>query len=400
MCRTDRRCPNQNCTHAKEAHNQRRRDNRKIRKNIEQWAANQGLDLDPVKGKPANELKVWADDNGAPPEVLQPATWKVEAQPQPATPAAAPGNHVPNGHPGRGIAPAVGGAGAGAGAGGRKGRIPAAGHGIAPAPAQGGDLIIEHRRISPADRQYLEPIKDQVSALLKCQAADQTWQERTLTKGGAVLKEIGAGINTTKMVQLDSDNTGYFKPFAGLEHSVSKGFGQKNAEQPIHEAAAWQLAKQLGPEYTQMVSPCIIREIGGRWGSVSFGQTGTSTHRAGIRSISELPKDQVDNLAFFDALIRQQDRHEGNFLVDNRGIVAIDHGFSFSKNRDYMNYSKIQAYRASKRPELTQQEFQLLVRITGSSNCLGLKDIIGAERTKDLQTRAQNMLKTGRIPLP
>lgn len=396
MCRTDRRCPNQNCTHAREAHNRRRRDNRKIRKNIEQWAADQGLDLDPVKGKPADALKIWADGNGAPPEVLQPATWKAGAQPQPATPAAVQGRPVPNAHPGRGFAPAGGGAGGG------KGKMPAVGGGVAPAPVhgQGNDLVIENNRISAGDRQYLEPIKDQVSALLKRQAVDQTWQERILTQGGTVLKEIGAGINTTKMVQLDSESTGYFKPFAGLEHSVSRSFGQKNAEQPIHEAAAWQLAKQLGPEYTQMVSPCIIREVGGQWGSVSFGQTGTSTHRAGIRSISELPKDQVDNLAFFDAVIRQQDRHEGNFLVDNRGIVAIDHGFSFSNNREYMNYSKIQAYRASARPELTQQEFQLLVRITGSSNCLGLKDIIGEDRAKALQTRAQNMLKTGRIPLP
>ena len=32
MCRDDRRCPGQNCTKAREAHNRRRRDNRKIKR--------------------------------------------------------------------------------------------------------------------------------------------------------------------------------------------------------------------------------------------------------------------------------------------------------------------------------------------------------------------------------
>ena len=88
MCRDDRRCPGQNCTAAREAHNRRRRDNRKIKKNIEAWAANEeNLDFKDVKGKPADQLKIWAKDHGAPAEVLLAGTYKPGVDVQNENPA-------------------------------------------------------------------------------------------------------------------------------------------------------------------------------------------------------------------------------------------------------------------------------------------------------------------------
>lgn len=399
MCRDDRRCPGQNCTKAREAHNRRRRDNRKIKKNIEAWAGNEeNLDFNDVKGKPADQLKIWAKDHGAPAEVLLAGTYKPEANaqdnnlrrhvPAPAEAAAGAGGFAGGGA-------GIGGGGRGGMGGGRGGNSGDAGD-----PMPGGKrepLVLCGITVSDSDRKYVEPVKDQIQALVDVQNSTGTWQESALLRGGATIRIIGAGINTTKKIKIGGDDEhGYFKPFADLDHLTAAFYGQDKALQPIHEAAAWQFAKALGPDYTQLISPCIIRQVDGQLGSVSYGQSGRVSQNTGI-SMSDLPKEQVNNLAFYDALIGQQDRHGGNCIVDNRGVVGIDHGFTFARNRDRVNATKFQSYRKRHEPELTQNEFQLLVKITKSDNCLGMEKIIGTKRAGSLKRRAEAMLKSGKI---
>ncbi|MGZ2225643.1 hypothetical protein [Glutamicibacter nicotianae] len=405
MCRDDRRCPGQNCTAAREAHNRRRRDNRKIKKNIEAWAANEeNLDFKDVKGKPADQLKIWAKDHGAPAEVLLAGTYKpgVDVQNEnPARPVPVPagGTVMVDGFAGGGR----GGMGAGNGGGmggGRGGGMGAGNGGEAGAHVPAGNkkpLVLCGITVSDNDREYVEPVKDQIQALVDVQTSSGTWQESALLRGGETIRIIGAGVNTTKKITIGRDDEhGYFKPFADLDHSTAAFYGQDKALQPIHEAAAWQFAKALGPEYTQLISPCIIREVDGQLGSVSYGQSGRVSNNTGI-SMSDLPKEQVNNLAFYDALIGQQDRHGGNFIVDNRGVVGIDHGFTFARNRDRVNATRFQDYRKKHEPELTQNEFQLLVKITKSGDCLGMEKIIGTKRAGSLKRRAEAMLKSGKI---
>ncbi|MFC9935884.1 hypothetical protein [Glutamicibacter sp. NPDC127525] len=399
MCRDDRRCPGQNCTKAREAHNRRRRDNRKIKKNIEAWAGNEeNLDFNDVKGKPADQLKIWAKDHGAPAEVLLAGTYR------PGVDVQNDNLHRPAPEPFRdgGMAGGFAGGGAGLGGGGRGGMGGGRGgiSGDAGDPVQGGNkepLTLCGITVSDSDRKYVEPVKDQIQALVDVQTSSGTWQEGALLRRGETIRIIGEGVNTTKKIKIGRDDEhGYFKPFSDLDHSTAAFYGQDKALQPIHEAAAWQFAKTMGPEYAQLVSPCIIREVDGQLGSVSYGQSGRVSNNTGI-PLSDLPKDQVNNLAFYDALIGQQDRHGGNFIVDNRGVVGIDHGFTFARNRDRVNASKFQRYRKQREPELAQNEFQLLIKITKSDDCLGMKKIIGAKRADSLKRRAEAMLKSGKI---
>ncbi|MGP5700757.1 hypothetical protein ACTXPA_17790 [Glutamicibacter arilaitensis] len=426
MCRDDRRCPGQNCTAAREAHNRRRRDNRKIKKNIQVWAENEGgLGFDDVGKNAIDELKVWARDHGAPHDVLVASTFVprvVESFPVPAPQASAPllaavgpniraGNekndrkNAPNAggdavvrnqrNPGGDLGAENRGRAVGGGGGRRRGG--AVGGKVANADKKREPLVLCGIDVSDKDRQYVEPLKDQIQALVDLQNDTGTWQESALRRGGKTIRTMGGGINTTKRISIGNDaEHGYFKSFVGLDHSTAKAFGQHKALQPIHEVAAWQFAKELGPEYQQLVSPCIIREVDGQLGSVSYGQSGRVAGATGV-SIKDLPKDQVNNLAFYDALIGQQDRHTGNYLVDNRGVVAIDHGFTFANNDDYVNFSRLQEHRKKNDPELTQKEFQLLVKITKSGDCLGMKKIIGEQRSRSLLQRAEIMLKTGKI---
>jgi hypothetical protein len=84
------------------------------------------------------------------------------------------------------------------------------------------------------------------------------------------------GSNTTRRIELDNGAVGYFKPFGGENKKLESGFGQDSAQQSLHEAAAWRLANQLGPPWSDIVPPVVIRELNGEIGS--FAGTARQDH--------------------------------------------------------------------------------------------------------------------------
>lgn len=57
----------------------------------------------------------------------------------------------------------------------------------------------------------------------------------------------------------------------------------------------------------------------------------TETSRNFSELLKELPLEDRQRMAFFDAVIGNEDRNLGNWLIDARGrLVAIDHGLAFS----------------------------------------------------------------------
>src|SRR5699024_5270483 len=134
--------------------------------------------------------------------------------------------------------------------------------------------------------------------------------ERSLLDGEPIrTQHADAGTNETCRVQFDNGIIGYFKPFDGLNDRLASEFGHREAEQPLHEAAAWQLARQMGPPYAGMVPPVVIRQINGRLGSLSLERAGAPM----CHKPWHVP--EWTSAAFFDALVGQQDRHPDNFLV-------------------------------------------------------------------------------------
>ena len=114
------------------------------------------------------------------------------------------------------------------------------------------------------------------------------------------------GINTTKKLALAGGDVVFHKPFSGVQ------------------VAPWQ----------EIVTPCVLRDYAGEDGSLSLQASGW-------------PRDAAPTLnptwclpaAFFDSLIAQQDRHDGNWRWDGERLTLIDHGYAFALPGAILNYS-------------------------------------------------------------
>ena len=100
---------------------------------------------------------------------------------------------------------------------------------------------------------------------------------------------------------------------------------------------------------------------------------------------------------FFDRLIGQQDRHAGNYLVDERGLTLIDHGFAFSKPGDRLNAAYLMVYRTQASPALRPNERDALTRLLASPDVLGLRGLLPADRLEAMLQRARDMLSKDRL---
>lgn len=387
MCRHHRRCPGHQNTQGKIKHNQRRRDNRKIRRQIAAFAEQRSDVPENLDKMNIPDLKQWAREAGAGSEVLQP---QESASPAPhLSPAASPTNHLMAGstRPAHGRGPAPGGGGV---------------VGLLNSPRNQQSQDDQYGHLASRERAFIADHQVQVDAM-RAMADRSVWEERVLLDA-RVEQEIPmpkGGVNTTKKLQLEHGVVGYFKPIAGVHMRNTAAFELGPAEQAVHEAAAWSFAKQLGPEYSQLVAPCVLREHEGQLGSFSFGQSARGAGPTIHDSIKRLPPEQLRNAAFFDALTGQQDRHRYNLLVDSRGVCLIDHGYGFKKADDDYSTSILQEARSrSDDAKLTDRERVLLYKLLSSKDSMGLARVLSDERSTALRERAQWMLDNERIPHP
>lgn len=414
MCRGKgeggRRCPGCNGQTALIKHNERRRANRAIRRNVVEWAKGQGYvpdELEQLAAAPPNVAKKWIEDKGLNPDDFvdkipdgRPADLKGHASsaPAPAPAPAPPGAGQRGRRPeaprpaGRPAAPGRGGLGggahrpAGAGAG-------AAGRADA---ATGGSTRPSWSR----SNWCTEELRNQIQTAMSTQGAHR--DERALLSGTpekvTTLSSHGprnsgprGGVNTTRRIELDNGAVGYFKPFGGEDKRAEKGYGQDSAQQSLHEAAAWRLASQLGPPWSEIVPPVVIREVNGEVGSFALERPGKTMNYAPWST------GEWREAALFDCLIGQQDRHPGNYLVAGDRIALIDHGYSFAKPGDYRNYSWFAQHREQNDPTLTYNERDALQRLVSSPNLFGMQDMLQPARSQALRDRAQKMLDQGRV---
>ena len=161
----------------------------------------------------------------------------------------------------------------------------------------------------------------------------------------------------------------------------------------MHEVVAWRLARSLGPPWDQIVPPSVLRsEAPGGPGAFLLGISGAPNDPA---PFTEALGDPV---AFWDALVAQQDRHSQNYRWDaatNR-LYLLDHGFSFARPGDYLNTSIFLAYRHSEHREaLAPREVAILAGLKASINLLGLAEYLEPERAAALASRVDRMFATG-----
>ncbi|MCV7651246.1 hypothetical protein M3C29_005135 [Micrococcus luteus] len=420
-CPHGRRCPPS--ATAREAALKRRRENRAIGQQIARWAKAEGKadELAELKRqrKPINEIKEWAGQAGAPESVFARAAgpakkgWeaaKTELRNDPKAPARRA--------PARGGAPAAaaaGGAG-GVGGGGGAGGAGVAGGGGAVGGA-GAGAGRDHRTPTPApgsastgargpewsewEEQCGEEEAARVALLVERQG--RTAEERQLMRMDSAREGApvaGKGVNDIKRLVWDDGACGYFKPYDELDMDTAEAYGHDGRHQPTHEAAASQFAQALGPKYAALVPPVALVKYEGQWGSISYGVPG-GPMRAGANVVhmAEHHSDQASDLAFFDCLIGQVDRHRGNVLMDRRGLSAIDNGFAFTDGVGGVNASMFVAAR-SQHPQAratTREEKAILARFLDSEDGLGLRGTIEEGRFHEVRRRARLMQSKGRI---
>lgn len=373
-------------------HNERRRANRAIRRNVVEWARQNGYDAEACEHLAAASPKVakeWIRDRGFNPsdfvdrvpsgdlgqEFAAGGAGQAQARPAaPQAPVAA-----------RGAAGVRCGGGGGL-AGGRRGA-----KGGASAGATGGSPS------SPAwsRRDWCtDELQGQIQTVMTQQGGHR--DERSLLSGSPeAISTLGnrksaltpkGGTNTTRRVELDNGVVGYFKPFGGENKRLERGFGQDSAQQSLHEAAAWRLASQLGPPWSDIVPPVVIRELNGEVGSFALQRPGKEKDRDPWRS------GEWREAAFFDCLIGQQDRHGGNYLVAGDRLSLIDHGYTFAKPGDTQNASILVWNRVHKDPALTYSERDALQRLVSSPDLMGMENVLQPARAQALRARAERML--------
>ena len=403
-CPHGRRCP-PNAT-AREAALKRRRENRAIGQQIARWAKAEGKadELAELKRqrKPINEIKEWAGQAGAPESVFARAAgpakkgWeaaKTELRNDPKAPARrAPAR---GGAPAAAAAGGAGGVGGGAGAGaGRDHRTPTPAPGSASTGARGSEW-------SEWEDQCGEEEAARVALLVERQG--RTAEERQLMRMDSAREGApvaGKGVNDIKRLVWDDGACGYFKPYDALNTGVAESYGHDGRLQPTHEAAASQFAQALGPKYAALVPPVALVKYEGQWGSISYGVPGGPMGaKMNVMHMAEHHSDQASDLAFFDCLIGQVDRHRGNVLMDRRGLSAIDNGFAFTDGVGGVNASMFVAAR-SQHPQAratTREEKAILARFLDSEDGLGLRGTIEEGRFHEVRRRARLMQSKGRI---
>jgi hypothetical protein len=204
------------------------------------------------------------------------------------------------------------------------------------------------------------------------------------------------GINTTKRLALVGGDVVFHKPFSGVQVANAIAFGQTDETPPLHEAASWRLAVALGPLWEEIVAPCVLREYPGEEGSLSLRASGW-------------PRDTAPTLnptwclpaAFFDSLIAQQDRHDGNWRWDGERLKLIDHGYTFALPGAILNYSDFVVARYGRGAAgLLTEERDALTRLLSDSGLLRIARFLLSDRTQALADRARLMLERDEILHP
>jgi hypothetical protein len=243
------------------------------------------------------------------------------------------------------------------------------------------------------------PLPDRVSNLQSRQGT--TTVERALINGQELYYAPhgtpNPGVNSTFSAALDGVRVACFhKTFSGQDPAIAAAYGQSVDTPPIHECAAWQLAKALGTPYDQLVPTCVFRKLSGGYGSLALGIDGqpadptplTAGHPAGAAA------------AFFDSLVGQQDRHVRNFRWNaaSSRLWLIDNGYAFARPHDLLNASVFVTARWNRQAQSrTGPERLALEGLLASPDLHGLGGILESPRADCLRSRAERMLARGEI---
>lgn len=201
------------------------------------------------------------------------------------------------------------------------------------------------------------------------------------------------GVNATVQLALASGEVVFHKPFSGVHVANAIAYGQTDETPPLHEAAGWRLAVALGQPWRELVAPCVLRAYMQDDGAVVLQAPGRPRQQAPTQNPTWcLPA------AFFDSLIAQQDRHDGNWRWDGQRLTLIDQGYAFALPGDILNYSDFVAARHRHgAAALLRAERDALGRLLSDPDLLGMRNYLLPDRAQALADRGEEMLKRGEV---
>jgi hypothetical protein len=216
----------------------------------------------------------------------------------------------------------------------------------------------------------------------------------------------------------------FFKPLSGVKLGTARGYEQHNpVDVGIHEVAAWCLARELGPPWSEMVAPAVwfdppgaadIRSSGpvilGMGGSALLPEPGAGFERL------------ISGAAFFDALIGAQDRHDQNLRARSPPprLGLIDHGYAFARPDDPHNKYETAGFFLKMRfgarrfrlphgpildfsgvgplaPVLASHEQAAIARLAADGDLLGVAGMLSDDRAQALSQRVARMASSGQV---
>jgi uncharacterized repeat protein (TIGR03843 family) len=151
-------------------------------------------------------------------------------------------------------------------------------------------------------------------------------KERILSSRESTEKSpLGGGANVTEIVFLKDDGKGVFKPEEG-----ERGIWRFDTASYKRERAAYLMDRFLGFDF---VPPTVIRQIDDAIGSFQEFIPNTNDFFKVPENQRMVYNEQLIKMAIFDYIIRNNDRHSGNFLIqeEEQKVYAIDHGYAFGQ---------------------------------------------------------------------
>jgi hypothetical protein len=253
---------------------------------------------------------------------------------------------------------------------------------------------------------------DRAGRLLLVQATGPTAEEDRLLRSDVAdyhrAPATQPGMNSTNLVTFSDGTKAYHKPLRGADLGLVHDYDQLPLSQSINECAAWRLAKFLGPPYDQLIAVTVFRyieadpaarrrdpDLKAGWGPLSHARSGR--HYA-LRFTSE--PDIVDQAAFIDSLIANQDRHPGQYRWDGarRQLSPLDHGFTFPKWTGGFNQSVFLEWRHNEgRAALSAEEMRLTRAALNDPQMAGLRLFLLPEQIEVTEQRLERVIATAQV---
>ncbi len=243
--------------------------------------------------------------------------------------------------------------------------------------------------------------QDRVNALLALQGQHSV--EDYLLHGDFDVGAASIG-NTNEAFEVTDANTGrvvgVFKPRDGISLNVAQMYRQTRNSVLIAECVAWQVARLLGPPFSEIVAPCVLRKLDGRNGALAQWREGAAPDND---CFLRRP-DQCLTAGLLDSIIGQQDRNDTNYLWDPAAeeLALIDHGFAFARGGDTQNTSLFHKWRWDRGDRELANEEQDAVRAFASATA-GLSAIeqsLEPARAEAFRARVESLRDANRLLRP